>query len=478
MADEMLVTRPVPKVGLLTNSIGAFNPDAKDSSEKRIRAYFDGLVRDGKVSRDSVVIGRIFGPHEVVEAADRFARECVDLVVIANVGFPNGQVFLTLATNPYLARIPIATIGEPEPEGDEWYTNAWCGVLMNNFVAKQLGRHIAAIPGKFDSPEFDEEFQRLLRVAGTIKALRKEFICRFGDAPGGFHSATGDQIAFAKVFGTRVDTVDLSAVVDAMNTGGASGYLGESRFTDADVRATMDQIKAGREVQVDDVMLEKGCRLYHAFRSFIQANGYTSASFRCWPETNEAYIGISHCLAMGLLLANGDITAAACEGDWPTAVVQTMGAALSGSAACLDWVNYTGGSEIVQLGHCGMGICGKMAAGCEAIAVHPVIRQAGAVMGPVHTGQFEYGPKTGICIRQDPDGRFELLAFTGESGPDTAKGLKYAAADVRVKNYKQLNKLILDHGFPHHLAVAMGDVVEDLGMLCGFLGVDFYTPEG
>ena len=57
---------------------------------------------------------------------------------------------------------------------------------------------------------------------------------------------------------------------------------------------------------------------------------------------------------MGLPLANGDVTAAACESDWPTTVLQTIGTLLSGRpAACLDCVNYTGGSEIIQLGYCG-----------------------------------------------------------------------------------------------------------------------------
>ena len=77
-------------------------------------------------------------------------------------------------------------------------------------------------------------------------------------------------------------------------------------------------------------MIERGARLYHAYRAIIRANGYTSAAFRCWPENNEPYIGISACLAMGLLLANGDLTAAACESDWPTAVAQSIGTLLSG----------------------------------------------------------------------------------------------------------------------------------------------------
>jgi L-fucose isomerase-like protein len=478
-----LSLRPTPRVGLVINSIGAFNPEAKNRSEEAIRREFSRLVASGEIDSESLITERIFGPHEAMAAADRFAAARVDLIILANIAFPNGQVFLKLATHPHLARTPLAVIAEPEPAGPEWATNAWCGVIMNNHVAHQLGRPIATLPGPFESDAFDAALARLLRVTGTIKFLRRDFLCRFGDAPSGFHSATGDQLAFARVFGTLVETVDLTAVMEVFRTGKAQGYLGEAAFTDDDVRRTVAEIRQGRAVQVDEAMLERGARLYHAYRAIIRANGYTSAAFRCWPENNEPYIGISACLAMGLLLSNGDLAAAACESDWPTAVAQSIGTLLSGRpAACLDWVNYTGGSEIVQLGHCGMGICGQMATGPgsgavrDVIAVHPVIRQGGGLMGPVHIGQFEYGPKTGLCLTREPGGGLKLLAFRGESGPDTAHGLAYSAADIRVADFARLNRLVLDHGFPHHLAVAMGDISEDARLLSAFLGIEYVSP--
>ena len=476
--------RPAPKLGLVINSIGVFDPGAKNRSERTIREHFQSLIRSRQIDPQSIVTERIFGPHEAMAVADRLAAAQVDLVVIANVAFPNGQVFLTLATHPHLAQTPLAVIAEPEPASPEWGTNAWCGVIMNNHVARQLGRPIVTLAGPFAGDAFQAAFARLLRVAGTIRFLRRDFVCRFGDAPGGFHSATGDQMAFARVFGTRVDTVDMTAVMETYRTGQAKGYLGEATFADKDIKQTIKQITEGREVQVEAAMIERAARLYHAYRAIIRANGYTSAAFRCWPEQNEPYIGVSACLAMGLLLANRDITAAACESDWPTAVAQSIGTLLSGKpAACLDWVNYTGGSEIIQLGHCGAGICGQMANGkcrgaiCDAIALHPVIRLGGGVMGPVHIGQFEFGPKTGLCLTQDRDGKFKLLAFRGESTPKTARGLTYSAVDMAVPEYRKLDQLVLDGGFPHHLAVVMGNVSEEAKMLCQFLGVEWVSPD-
>jgi len=163
-------------------------------------------------------------------------------------------------------------------------------------------------------------------------------------------------------------------------------------------------------------------------------------------------------------------------------VAQTIGSMLSGVAAYfLDFVNYTGGSEIMQLGHCGIGVCGAMAdkpgkcgGPCDTIAVHPVIRQAGGNIGATVIGQFAYGPKTGICLMQKRDGSFAILSFEGENTPDTAKGMKYSGADIRVKNYKEVNRIVLEHGFPHHLALGVGYLNADIALMCKFLGVEHF----
>ncbi len=477
--------RPVPKIGVLINSIEVFNPAAKDKTEAALKAYFDNLIASGAIDKESIIRGRIFGPHEATAAANDFAAAQVDAVVVSNVAFPNGHVFLTLATHPNLAKTPLVVIAEPEPEGDEWATNAWCGAIMNNYVAKQIGRHVEIIPGRIGSDEFNEGFHRMLKVAATIRFLRNDLVVRFGDAPSGFHSATGNQLAFAESFGTRVDTVDLSAVLHVYKTGKAEGYLGESTFTDADVKATAAEMKEGRQsIEVSDEVMEQAARFYHAFRAIIRANGYTSCSVRCWPEFQGEVIPPTPCISQSWLLVKGDVAAVACEGDWPMAIAQTMGTMLSDKpAVCMDWINYTADSNIIQLGHCGVGMGGYMATTesgctgiCDAIALHPVSRQAGGDVQPANIGQFMFGSKTGICLSQGPDGWFRLLAFSGESSAETAKGLKYIASDIKFDKYKELNQAILDYGFPHHVAMAFGDITKDLEMLCRFLGVEFVAP--
>lgn len=478
--------RPAPRVGLLLTSNGVFDPAAKNAAETWLRQYLQQLISDGSVEAGSIASEHVSTYQGARAAVDQFVAAVVDLVVIANVAFPVGHVLVTVATDPHLKGIPIAVLSEFEANKVEWETNAWCGAIMNNYVGKQMDRPIAFLHGPFKENQFDADFRGLLKVAGTMKALRRDFLGRIGEAPGGFHSASGNLLAFAQVFGTQVDTCDLTAVMEAYRTGKATGYNGTSTFNDRDLQDALELVKQDRTSDVDEEMLQRGVRMFAAYRAVIRANGYTSVAFRCWPEINEAYIGVSACLTVSLLLGTGEVTAASCESDWPIAVMQSVGALLSGRpAACLDWVNYTGASEIVQLGHCGVGICGEMACEpCKAgagfvdtIDVHPVIRVgASKSMGPVHIGQYAYGVKTGISLLQDRAGKFKMLVFRGESSPDTAKGMRYSAADMLVPEYKKLHRLIMQHGFPHHVAMAQGDITRELKTLCNYLDIEYISP--
>ena len=151
--------RPAPKIGLVINSIGVYDAQAKDHSENVLREHVGRLIASGQIDPKSIVSARIFGPHEALAVADQLAAAGVDLVVIANIAFPNGQVFLTLATHPGLSKTPLAVIAEPEPSDVEWATNAWCGVIMNNHVAAQIGRPIVTIPGPFAGEVFQDGFR-------------------------------------------------------------------------------------------------------------------------------------------------------------------------------------------------------------------------------------------------------------------------------------------------------------------------------
>lgn len=499
-----------PRLGLVCNSNGVFSEPGKRYGERVMRELFERLRAEGAVHSDSFIHdGRIFGCHDARQVADEFARRQVDVALIFNSSFPNGFVFPVIAMHPKLRSLPVIVAAGVEPNtaigSAEWATNSICGNDMNNYVARYIGRHVRFLEGDPESAEYRDELLRLLNAYRVVGELRREYHGRFGDAPAGFCSASGDQLLFFKIFGVVLETVDLLRVKEVYDRMTTRGQLGEVSFSENDVRGTVEEMKSGRLNLVrDPQVLLDGARLYHALRAIIRAEGFTSASLKCWPEIPGPYIPAHPCLALGWAMSKGDVTAFGCESDWPLAIMQSIATRLSGQpAAFLDFVNWTSGGETVQFGHCGVGIACIMAPNppevmqaasrgasdsfkrkvldgevqvMDALIEHGVRRQAGVESGPTHIGQFQFGVKTGVCITATPDGRLKMLVFTGESSPRTARGLLYSGTDVLVKNHRRLEQLKREHGFPHHLAVAMGDISRELRELCAFYGIEYLNP--
>jgi L-fucose isomerase-like protein len=503
-----------PKLGLVTNSIKEFNDAGKEHSEKKVRALFEGLKGEGRISTDSIYYGkRVFGYHEAGAVAEEFATAGVDVILIFNSAFPNGYVFPLIAMNPYLRQIPIVVVADEEPNqaigSAEWATNSVCGNDMNNYVAKYIGRYTRFLDGSPVSPQLQGELKTLLNAYHTVRCLRHDYLGRFGDAPGGFHSATGDQLLYFKTFGTTVNTVDLLRVREVYDSMETDGLRGTQRFSEGDIQKTREEMSRGRlNLLSDQQMLYNGARLYHALRAIIRAEGFTSAAFKCWPEIMGGSLNMSPCLSIAWALAKRDVTAFACESDWPGAVLQTMGTLLSGApAAFLDFVNWRPDGNILQLGHCGIGIpgimetedpalleraekeghpaeklkaqvlAGKLAV-TDAIIEHGVSREAGVNLGPSVIGQFQYGVKTGIDMVQTPEGKLKMLVFTGRSSAKTARNILYSGSDLEVDDYARLFQLKRDHGFSHHLAVAIGDISAELSELCAYYGIEYVSADG
>jgi L-fucose isomerase-like protein len=465
-----------PKLAFIANSIGVFNALGKETAEKQLKTIFDKYKNTGQIHPDSIFYTkRIAAPHEARQALDTFLSKNIDGLVVLNSAFPNGNAFLTFAADARLWRIPLIITAPPEIDLGtcEWTTNAYCGLIMNNYAAKRLGRHVFILAGWPEDNSWQQNFEKLIRVMYTIKCLRNEIVGKIGDAPGGFHCAAGDPLAYAKVFGIRIETVDLLQVVKAYQSGAIEGVERTASFSDSDVETIYTRMLSGKTLSTDSEVVKRAARLYCALKTIVNANGFTSISLRCWPEIMQT-LNVSACFVLGQLLSDGIVTAAACEGDWPTAVSQAIATYLTGQpAACLDFVNQIGASNIIQAGHCGVGIPRLM----ESAQINDISpdRQANTKIGPTCIGQFKYGPKTGLALMKTETGQFKMLAFTGTNSKQTQKGMLYAAADIEVKNATRLNDLILEHGFPHHLAVAFGDIRDELKMLCDFAGTEFIT---
>lgn len=467
-----------PTLGVVSNSIGVFDEGSKKTIETQMRTLVEQLIQRGEISPQSVFYPkRTCGPQDMAPVVDAFARAKVDAVIVLDSAFPNGNAFLTLATDPYLRHVPLIAVCPPEFKlaSREWSVNSYCGVIMNNFVARRLGRPLFTLCGLPESGEFQTSFARLLSAARAIRALREDLIGRFGDAPSGFHSANGDQMAYARVFGTRIEVMDLAGVLTVYEQAKTTGPLGERSFSEQDIEATYAKMMAAGPCECELDRVRRAARLYHAYKAIIEANGYTAVAIRCWPDFFVGHMHIAQCLVLGWLMSENVVRVAACESDWTTAVAASMGAVLAGQPSpCVDFIGDLSASSLVTLGHCGVGIPRLMSR--QLLSHIGPDRQAGCLYGPTCEGQYAYGPKTGVSIIQD-DGVFKMLAFTGANSAETDQKRRISGADIICANHRRLNELVFEHGFPHHLALVFGDVTAELKLLAEFYGMEYYNPD-
>jgi L-fucose isomerase-like protein len=499
-----------PRVGIVHNSVAAFVEDGKQFAESAFMSVINDCIAQGIIAADSVIYPeRICGPHDAWKVVDVFAKAQLDAIVIHNSAFPNGHVLPIITQAPHLRHLPVVLAAYEETNDEvgsrEWVTNSVCGNDMNMHDALYMGRYVRYLAGTPGAPEFAREFAMLMNVYRCVRNLSRMYLGRFGDGPGGFHSATGDQLLFAKVFGVIVETVDLLRVYRVYTEMQTSGPKGDFSFTEEDVQATLKEMLAGRINLVDDIDgLYRSARLYHALVTICRAEGFNAASFRCWPEIAQPPLEVVGCLPIAWATAKQDVASFACEGDWPGGVIQAIANWLTGKpAAFLDFVDWTAKRDIVKFGHCGVGLCGHMAPNDPAVMAE-IAANGGKVSDDLrkrimagevvvnegfdahshfdykpcrYIGQLEYGPKTGLDLVQTPGGGLQMLAFSGENSAETAQGVLYCGCDLRIKNYEKLDEIKRTRGFSHHMVMALDDIVPELRELCAYFGVDFITPD-
>ncbi|MDI6870112.1 MAG: hypothetical protein QME79_01915 [Bacillota bacterium] len=499
-----------PKIAVVGTSVLKFHPKAKEAVQRATKSMFDRFVTEGRISPESIYIPTSFGQYEVTKLAKELKAANLDLCLIINTAFPNGGTATILGS--YLKGVPLVISSTPEPnvvQQHDWETNSVCGVLMNNNALNYMGVYHKVIVGFPGSEEYNDELQRMLNVAYTIREMRSDRLAAFGDRAPGFHaSSANNELADLAVFGTYVETISLMAVQDVYNNMRCDGLAKTVTFTEDDVQATIKRLCEDRIVLSPAEQLYRSARYYQAFKAIVEANGLTSAAFRCWPEIQGS--GVNICAAIGLLLSEGTITGGGCERDVHAAMSQTILHHLSGKpAVCLDFVDQFGRytKNLVQMGHCGCGIPGCMEPAPAEIldkirksggkvpqeiveGIHsgriPVRNTlmgssvnwpSGIDVGPCLVGPLKFGEYT--CMRIIPalDGRsHKMLIFKGQSSAETCRNTKYTSLDLVVDgDAEELFGRVLEHGFPHHLAAVAGDYVAELKELCRYWGIEPIT---
>jgi len=299
MSQASYIRDKAPKIAIVGTSVLKFHPKAKEKIRDLTRKMFDRFVAEGLISDNSIYIPHCFGQYEVTKIAKELKSENIDLCLIVNTAFPNGGTATILGS--YLQGIPIIVSSTPEPgvaKHSDWENNSVCGVLMNNSALNYMEIYHKVLIGFPGSDTYNNSLKSMLKIAYTIREMRNDRLAAFGGRAMGFHaSSINNELVDLKVLGTYIETISLLTVKNVYDDMRCEGLAKTVTFTEDDIQSVVSRLQDGRIVLSPHEQLYRSARYYHSFKAIIEANGLTSAAFRCWPEIQGS--GVNICAAIG-----------------------------------------------------------------------------------------------------------------------------------------------------------------------------------
>lgn len=293
------------------------------SAELRGRRFVDYIEKHFSSDRVSFVNNKGIGIEDLVyddtsadEVVARFREAKVDAVMIINCNFGNEEAAADIAR----------ALGKPvllwAPLDDEYYldgmrpTDSQCGIFG---VSRQLQRY--HVPFSFirscevESEEFQEGFERFVRVACMVKNFGGMRIGQVGTRPAPFFSVIWNEGELMEQFGIRIIPINFAVIEQRMKQAPAlyedeiAGF--EEYFKK---NYALDELTP-KYIKPMATMAAMYKHLFEEFRLDV-------ISAECWTATPLMFDGLAPCAVYSLLNDLGYMIA--CESDLHAAITMVL----------------------------------------------------------------------------------------------------------------------------------------------------------
>ncbi|HID21462.1 MAG TPA: sugar isomerase [Planctomycetaceae bacterium] len=390
----------------------------------------------------------VFEPREqaVDDASIRQAiAECeehgVDALVLLQTTMADGRLAPTAAQ---LWPDPLVLWATPEkPEGDMVSSCSLVGTHVWASTLKRLGHSFEIVSGDPDEAGTRQHVIEAVRLAATVRRLRRLRVGLIGGQAPGFLAMNADPFALHQSLGAQLQTYSLlefAGVVESLPT----------KAVEEDVAVVKRMNLPHKDTTDED--LPMASRLYLAMRHYFDEEHLDALAVRCWPEMPNTY-GQWPYLGMARLADEG--RAIACEGDVDGALCAWIGESLGmGRCYLSDWLEHD--DQTMTLWH----------GGAAPLSLSPPPDQPG---GPRIARHFNNKKPAVVEATIKPnmpitifrlwrcDGNCHLAACDG----DTIQPRRHlmgtqALARLVDRNPSDWFDELCHRGMPHHVAVVPG----------------------
>ena len=375
--------------------------------------------------------------RRVMAACD---AEKVDAIVLLQTTMGDARLSQTMAQ---LWPDPIILWATPEkPDGDMISSCSLVGVHCWASVLRQLGHAFELVHGDPDAAETQRRFSEAVRLAVTVRRLKKVRLGVIGGQAPGYFAMSADPFVIHRGTGAQVQTFSLVEFSNVAN-----------ELSAETVAADVAKVKALGYPHKDtsDEDLPMSSRLYLAIKSFFENENLDALTIREWPEMPNIF-GQWPYFAVARLADEG--RAIGIEGDADGALgawlVESLGL---GRCYLSDWLEHD--AHTITLWHGGaapMSLCQPVGKpGGPQIAKHFNIKKPAVMEATLRAGMPVTVYRFWRC-----DGKYFLTAREGETLKPkrhlmATNGLAKMNCDPR-----EWFEELCHAGMPHHVAVVQG----------------------
>ncbi len=391
--------------------------------------FFDGLVIE---------------VEEAHQAALSLAQKDIDGLVCISGTFHLGHLVLEVEKRLHKP-ILLWAWDELPYNGGKIRLNSLCGANLNASNLYKAGvRNYHACIGD----AIDENWIDALRIVSRFKNAHVGII---GFRAHGFFNLGVYDLNVYREMGILIDHYELA---DLWNTA----------VTEEAIAARKAQVSETFETSgITGAQLDKVAELSAKLGVFLDTNGLTALSVRCWPEFAAGF-GVSPCAAMSLLQAEDRILA--CEGDIEGALSMLAHQSIGAETPYLfDFSQVNFAENFALFWHCGVAPCNLWDGKCSRSLDTYFAGGKGV------TADFVLKEGDLSILRIDSAGTDYRLFIQRAKAIPMEKELKgtYMKA-IFDRPVREVVDTIIDNGIAHHASVVYGDFIEPLKIFAKIQG--------
>lgn len=452
------------KLGFAPTRRNLFSADAAIEFANLTRAKMNQLNINYVDIEDINDDGLIYDDDSVNLAADKFQKEKIDALFIANVNFGTEYSVARLAKK---LDVPVLLWGpkdEHPAEDGSRLRDSQCGIFAIGKVLRRFNVKFTYIQNSdVDSEAFERGILDFIKVCNVVKTFRNTRILQVGPRPFDFWSVICNEGELLEKFNISLSPIPLEELVQEISM--------VEKNSDKRIQSAINYFNKNTLVEIEEKDLQMVAKLKVALESLCEKYGCNSGVIQCWTALQDL-IGILPYASLSLLQEEG--IPFVCETDVHGVISELLieAASFGEEKAIFADVNCRHpeekNGELLQ--HLGVFAYSTASEKPKLPKSHFVFDYPGSVAFKVNDGEYT------LCRFDGDHGQYNLLLGTAK----TIEGPYNQGTYVHME-FENLNRLeykLVYGPYIHHVAAVKNNVVPILYEACKYLDItpDFYDP--